>query len=83
MFVIQYSDSLHHHGHWHNLTVVPGTKTTAHLKLSPYVHYTFRVLALNAVGLSNPSLPSRVYKTNPSGTDCRIYLLNVVDCAMC
>ncbi|XP_036835628.1 neuronal cell adhesion molecule isoform X11 [Oncorhynchus mykiss] len=69
MFVIQYSDSLHHHGHWHNLTVVPGTKTTAHLKLSPYVHYTFRVLALNAVGLSNPSLPSRVYKTNPSAPD--------------
>ncbi|XP_031679030.1 neuronal cell adhesion molecule isoform X15 [Oncorhynchus kisutch] len=69
MFVIQYADSLHHHGHWHNLTVVPGTKTTAHLKLSPYVHYTFRVLALNAVGLSNPSLPSRVYKTNPSAPD--------------
>uniref|UniRef100_A0A4W5Q4G0 Neuronal cell adhesion molecule n=1 Tax=Hucho hucho TaxID=62062 RepID=A0A4W5Q4G0_9TELE len=61
--------SLHHHGHWHNLTVVPGTKTTAHLKLSPYVHYTFRVLALNAVGLSNPSLPSRMYKTNPSAPD--------------
>ncbi|XP_052330647.1 neuronal cell adhesion molecule-like isoform X14 [Oncorhynchus keta] len=69
MFVIQYADSLHHHGHWHNLTVVPGIKTTAHLKLSPYVHYTFRVLALNAVGLSNPSLPSRVYKTNPSAPD--------------
>ncbi|XP_071008635.1 neuronal cell adhesion molecule-like isoform X7 [Oncorhynchus clarkii lewisi] len=69
MFVIQYADSLHHHGHWHNLTVVPGFKTTAHLKLSPYVHYTFRVLALNAVGLSNPSLPSRVYKTNPSAPD--------------
>uniref|UniRef100_A0A8C8JQ74 Neuronal cell adhesion molecule-like n=1 Tax=Oncorhynchus tshawytscha TaxID=74940 RepID=A0A8C8JQ74_ONCTS len=69
MFVIQYADSLHHHGHWHNLTVVPGSKTTAHLKLSPYVHYTFRVLALNAVGLSIPSLPSRVYKTNPSAPD--------------
>nr|XP_029490788.1 neuronal cell adhesion molecule isoform X10 [Oncorhynchus nerka] len=69
MFVIQYADSLHHHGHWHNLTVVPGIKTTAHLKLSPYVHYTFRVLARNAVGLSNPSLPSRVYKTNPSAPD--------------
>ncbi|XP_064807358.1 neuronal cell adhesion molecule-like isoform X12 [Oncorhynchus masou masou] len=69
VFVIQYADSLHHHGHWHNLTLVPGFKTTAHLKLSPYVHYTFRVLALNAVGISKPSLPSRVYKTNPSAPD--------------
>uniref|UniRef100_A0A674CNR6 Neuronal cell adhesion molecule n=1 Tax=Salmo trutta TaxID=8032 RepID=A0A674CNR6_SALTR len=69
IFLIQYADSLHHHGHWHNLTMVPGAKTTAHLKLSPYVHYTFRVLALNDVGLSNPSLPSRMYKTNPSAPD--------------
>ncbi|XP_055795453.1 neuronal cell adhesion molecule-like isoform X14 [Salvelinus fontinalis] len=69
VFLIQYTDSLHHHGHWHNLTLVPGAKTTAHLKLSPYVHYAFRVLALNEVGLSNPSLPSRMYKTNPSAPD--------------
>ncbi|XP_039470560.1 neuronal cell adhesion molecule-like isoform X13 [Oreochromis aureus] len=68
-FLIQYEDSLHHRGHWHNLTEVPGTKTTAHLKLSPHVHYTFRVLALNAVGFSNPSRPSRMYKTEPAGPD--------------
>ncbi|KAL4005540.1 hypothetical protein ACER0C_005253 [Sarotherodon galilaeus] len=68
-FLIQYEDSLHHRGHWHNLTEVPGTKTTAHLKLSPHVHYTFRVLALNAVGFSNPSRPSRMYKTEPSAPD--------------
>ncbi|XP_008304418.1 neuronal cell adhesion molecule isoform X3 [Stegastes partitus] len=68
-FLIQYEDLLHHRGHWHNLTEVPGTKTTAHLKLSPYVHYTFRVLALNAMGFSHPSLPSRVYKTDPAAPD--------------
>uniref|UniRef100_A0A3B4F6R6 Neural cell adhesion molecule L1 n=1 Tax=Pundamilia nyererei TaxID=303518 RepID=A0A3B4F6R6_9CICH len=68
-FLIQYEDSLHHRGHWHNLTEVPGTKTTAHLKLSPHVHYTFRVLALNAVGFSNPSRPSRMYKTEPAAPD--------------
>ncbi|XP_030588361.1 neuronal cell adhesion molecule-like isoform X2 [Archocentrus centrarchus] len=68
-FLIQYEDSLHHRGYWHNLTEVPGTKTTAHLKLSPYVHYTFRVLALNAVGFSNPSRPSRMYKTEPAAPD--------------
>ncbi|XP_038562800.1 neuronal cell adhesion molecule-like isoform X13 [Micropterus salmoides] len=68
-FLIQYEDSLHHRGHWHNLTEVPGTKTTAHLKLSPYVHYTFRVLALNAVNFSRPSFPSRVFKTEPAAPD--------------
>ncbi|XP_054896667.1 neuronal cell adhesion molecule-like isoform X10 [Poeciliopsis prolifica] len=68
-FVIQYEDSLHHQGHWHDIARVPGTKTTAHLKLSPYVHYTFRVLARNAVGLSAPSSPSRMYKTEPAAPD--------------
>ncbi|KAM3870181.1 neuronal cell adhesion molecule-like [Diretmus argenteus] len=68
-FLIQYEDSLHHHGHWHNMTEIPGTKTTAHLRLSPYVHYTFRVLALNAVGLSLPSFPSSMYKTDPAAPD--------------
>ena len=62
-FLIQYEDSLHHRGHWHNLTEAAGTRTTANLPLSPYAHYTFRVLALNAVGLSRPSAPSRMYKT--------------------
>ncbi|XP_062277342.1 neuronal cell adhesion molecule-like isoform X8 [Scomber scombrus] len=68
-FLIQYEDSLHHRGHWHNLTEVPGTKTTAHLKLSPYVHYIFRVLALNSVGFSRPSFSSRTFKTDPAAPD--------------
>ncbi|XP_031724868.1 neuronal cell adhesion molecule-like isoform X11 [Anarrhichthys ocellatus] len=68
-FLIQYEDSLHHRGHWHNLTEVPGTRTTAHLKLSPYIHYTFRVLALNAVDFSRPSFPSRMVKTESAAPD--------------
>ncbi|XP_029378082.1 neuronal cell adhesion molecule isoform X7 [Echeneis naucrates] len=68
-FLIQYEDSLHHRGHWHNLTEVPGTTTTTYLKLSPYVHYTFRVLAYNDVGFSRPSAPSRMYKTEPAAPD--------------
>ncbi|KAK7891438.1 hypothetical protein WMY93_023401 [Mugilogobius chulae] len=68
-FIIQYEDSLHHKGHWSNLTEVSGMKTTAHLKLSPHAHYMFRVLALNGVGLSRPSLPSRMYKTEPAAPD--------------
>uniref|UniRef100_A0A673L3Q6 Neural cell adhesion molecule L1 n=1 Tax=Sinocyclocheilus rhinocerous TaxID=307959 RepID=A0A673L3Q6_9TELE len=68
-FLIQYEDALHQSGVWHNLTEVPGTKTTAHLKLSPYVHYSFRVLALNNVGFSRPSMPSLQYRTSPAAPD--------------
>ncbi|XP_062402448.1 neuronal cell adhesion molecule-like [Sardina pilchardus] len=68
-FLIQYEDSLHDRGHWHNLTEVPGMKTTAHLKLSPFVHYRFRVLALNDVGYSHPSSLSALYKTKPAAPD--------------
>ncbi|XP_023688496.1 neuronal cell adhesion molecule isoform X13 [Paramormyrops kingsleyae] len=65
-FIIQYEDVLHQQGVWHNLTEVPGTKTTAHLELSPYVLYTFRVLAVNEVGFSQPSYPSARYQTEPA-----------------
>ncbi|XP_031420855.1 neuronal cell adhesion molecule isoform X16 [Clupea harengus] len=68
-FLIQYEDSLHDRGNWHNMTEVPGTKITAHLKLSPFVHYTFRVLALNEVGYSHPSLPSQQYRTKAAVPD--------------
>ncbi|XP_068168323.1 neuronal cell adhesion molecule-like isoform X2 [Antennarius striatus] len=68
-FLIQYEDSLHHRNQWHNLTEVSGTKTTAHLKLSPYVHYTFRVVAINAFGFSNPSSTSRLFKTEAAAPD--------------
>ncbi|KAL4612744.1 neuronal cell adhesion molecule-like isoform X10 [Arapaima gigas] len=68
-FMIQYEDALHERGVWHNLINVPGTKTTAHLNLSPYVHYTFRVLAQNEVGLSEPSSPSQQYKTDPAAPE--------------
>ncbi|XP_043092875.1 neuronal cell adhesion molecule a isoform X11 [Puntigrus tetrazona] len=69
LFLIQYEDSLHEPGVWVNMTEVSGTSTTAHLELSPYVYYSFRVLALNEVGLSKPSASSRQYRTNPARPD--------------
>uniref|UniRef100_A0A3B4A4E3 Neural cell adhesion molecule L1 n=1 Tax=Periophthalmus magnuspinnatus TaxID=409849 RepID=A0A3B4A4E3_9GOBI len=68
-FIIQYEDHLHQPGVWVNLTEVPGTSPTAQLNLSPYVYYSFRVLALNGVGYSDPSQPSRQYRTNPAAPD--------------
>ncbi|XP_028426198.1 neuronal cell adhesion molecule a isoform X2 [Perca flavescens] len=68
-FLIQYEDLLHQPGVWVNLTDAPGTSTTVQLSLSPYVYYSFRVLALNGVGYSQPSQPSSQYRTNPSAPD--------------
>ncbi|XP_055767760.1 neuronal cell adhesion molecule-like isoform X9 [Salvelinus fontinalis] len=68
-FLVQYEDLLHQAGVWHNLTEEEGTKTTAHLDLSPYAYYSFRVLAVNHVGYSRPSQPSRQYRTNPAAPD--------------
>uniref|UniRef100_UPI0037E75095 neuronal cell adhesion molecule-like isoform X1 n=1 Tax=Semicossyphus pulcher TaxID=241346 RepID=UPI0037E75095 len=68
-FLIQYEDLLHQPGVWLNLTEVAGTSTTAQLNLSPYVYYSFRVLAMNHVGYSDPSQPSSQYRTNPAAPD--------------
>lgn len=68
-FLIQYEDLLHQPGVWVNLTEADGTSTTAQLALSPYVYYSFRVLALNNVGYSDPSQSSRQYRTNPAAPD--------------
>ncbi|XP_049617427.1 neuronal cell adhesion molecule a isoform X3 [Syngnathus scovelli] len=68
-FLIQYEDLLHQPGIWVNMTEVAGTSTTAQLELSPYVYYSFRVLAKNQVGHSQPSQPSRQYRTNPAAPD--------------
>ncbi|XP_072233880.1 neuronal cell adhesion molecule a isoform X15 [Leuresthes tenuis] len=68
-FLVQYEDLLHQPGVWINLTEVAGTSTTAQLQLSPYVYYSFRVLARNEVGYSGPSEPSSQYRTNPAAPD--------------
>ncbi|XP_065807208.1 neuronal cell adhesion molecule a isoform X7 [Labrus bergylta] len=68
-FLIQYEDLLHQPGVWVNLTEVAGSGTTARLNLSPYVYYSFRVLATNRVGYSEPSQPSSQYRTNPAAPD--------------
>ncbi|XP_072778212.1 neuronal cell adhesion molecule isoform X21 [Taeniopygia guttata] len=68
-FVIEYEDALHEPGVWHYQTEVPGTQTTAQLKLSPYVNYSFRVIAVNRIGRSQPSEPSEQYLTKSASPD--------------
>ncbi|XP_073476022.1 neuronal cell adhesion molecule isoform X9 [Aquarana catesbeiana] len=73
-FIIEYEDAMREPGMWHLQTKVSGTQTTAFLSLSPYVNYSFRVIAVNEIGRSDPSVPSERYMTkaaepdtNPSG----------------
>uniref|UniRef100_A0A8C3IU10 Neuronal cell adhesion molecule n=1 Tax=Chrysemys picta bellii TaxID=8478 RepID=A0A8C3IU10_CHRPI len=73
-FVIEYEDGMHEPGVWHYQAEVRGTQTTVQLKLSPYVNYSFRVIAVNEIGRSQPSEASEQYLTkaakpdeNPSG----------------
>ncbi|CAI9615718.1 unnamed protein product [Staurois parvus] len=73
-FIIEYEDGMREPGIWHLQTIVSGTQTTASLTLSPYVNYSFRVIAVNEIGRSDPSVSSERYMTkaaepdtNPSG----------------
>ncbi|XP_014649977.1 PREDICTED: neuronal cell adhesion molecule isoform X15 [Ceratotherium simum simum] len=68
-FIIEYEDAMHEAGLWHHQTEVSGTHTTAQLKLSPYVNYSFRVMAVNSLGSSLPSEASEQYLTKAAEPD--------------
>ncbi|XP_075052193.1 neurofascin isoform X4 [Mixophyes fleayi] len=63
-FIIQFEEDRYQSGTWHNMVTVPGNVNSALLRLSPYVNYQFRVLALNDLGSSMPSPSSERYQTN-------------------
>ncbi|XP_044887820.1 neuronal cell adhesion molecule isoform X5 [Mauremys mutica] len=68
-FVIEYEDGMHEPGVWRYQTEVRGTQTTVQLKLSPYVNYSFRVIAVNEIGRSQPSEASEQYLTKAAKPD--------------
>ncbi|XP_012576341.1 PREDICTED: neuronal cell adhesion molecule isoform X11 [Condylura cristata] len=68
-FIIEYEDAMHEAGVWHYQTEVSGTQTTTQLKLSPYVNYSFRVMAVNSLGKSLPSEASEQYLTKAAEPD--------------
>ncbi|XP_037741124.1 neurofascin isoform X33 [Chelonia mydas] len=73
-YVVQFEEDKFQPGSWYNHSRYPGSVNSAVLRLSPYVNYQFRVIAVNEVGSSLPSLPSERYHTigaspeiNPTG----------------
>uniref|UniRef100_A0A8C8SDZ4 Neurofascin n=1 Tax=Pelusios castaneus TaxID=367368 RepID=A0A8C8SDZ4_9SAUR len=63
-YIVQFEEDRFQPGMWHNHSSYPGSRNSAVLHLSPYVNYQFRVIAVNDVGSSLPSLPSERYQTN-------------------
>ncbi|XP_074833375.1 neurofascin isoform X4 [Carettochelys insculpta] len=62
-YIVQFEEDKFQPGTWHNHSSYPGSVNSAVLRLSPYVNYQFRVIAVNEVGSSVPSLPSERYHT--------------------
>ncbi|XP_010155357.1 PREDICTED: neurofascin isoform X7 [Eurypyga helias] len=63
-YIVQFEEDRFQPGMWHNHSRYPGSINSAVLSLSPYVNYQFRVIAVNDVGSSLPSMPSERYQTN-------------------
>ncbi|XP_066117699.1 neurofascin isoform X15 [Saccopteryx bilineata] len=63
-YVVQFEEDQFQPGIWHDHSKFPGGVNSGVLQLSPYVNYQFRVIAVNEVGSSHPSLPSERYRTS-------------------
>ncbi|XP_035243803.1 neurofascin homolog (chicken) a isoform X16 [Anguilla anguilla] len=68
-FLVQYEEDRWESGKWQDLATYPGHTNSVVLKLSPFVNYQFRVIAVNGVGPSRPSRPSPHYRTSGAPPD--------------
>ncbi|KAM9759167.1 LOW QUALITY PROTEIN: neurofascin homolog (chicken) a [Menidia menidia] len=68
-FLVQFEEDRWEPGRWQNLYSYPGDLNSVILQLKPFVNYQFRVVAVNSVGQSKPSLPSPRYKTSGAAPD--------------
>ncbi|XP_043936295.1 neural cell adhesion molecule L1 isoform X2 [Protopterus annectens] len=68
-FIIEFEEDVFDKGHWQKLETVDGSLDSVELKLSPFVNYQFRVIAINGVGKSDASKPSERFQTPPAAPD--------------
>ncbi|KAL1249724.1 hypothetical protein QQF64_020729 [Cirrhinus molitorella] len=68
-FIIQYEENHWELEKWKDLLRIAGSQFSAPLTLYGHINYQFRVIAVNAIGGSRPSMPSERYKTPPCAPD--------------
>ncbi|XP_056093652.1 cell adhesion molecule L1-like a isoform X3 [Rhinichthys klamathensis goyatoka] len=68
-FIIQYEENHWEPGTWKELLRVASSQFSAPLTIYGHINYQFRVIAVNAIGRSHPSMPSERYKTPPCAPD--------------
>uniref|UniRef100_A0A669CIG0 Neural cell adhesion molecule L1 n=1 Tax=Oreochromis niloticus TaxID=8128 RepID=A0A669CIG0_ORENI len=68
-FLVQYDDDDWLPGKWRNLSTYPGNLNSVILHLIPFTYYEFRVIAINEIGASRPSRPSKRFQTSGAPPD--------------
>ncbi|XP_078286355.1 LOW QUALITY PROTEIN: neural cell adhesion molecule L1-like [Rhinoraja longicauda] len=68
-FLVEFEEDLFEPGIWQLLQMVEGDHHEAQLDLSPYVNYSFRVVAVNRLGRSEPSPATQHYMTPPAAPE--------------
>lgn len=66
-YVVEFEDQGLKDRGWEELKRVEGNKMHAVLPLWPYMSYRFRVIAINDLGISDPSKPSDIHNTPAEG----------------
>ncbi|KAM3872035.1 neural cell adhesion molecule L1.2 [Diretmus argenteus] len=62
-YVVEFADQGSKEKSWEELTRVKGNKESATLPLQPFMSYRFRVISINDVGMSEPSMSSEIHNT--------------------
>uniref|UniRef100_A0A8C8EQR1 Neural cell adhesion molecule L1 n=1 Tax=Oncorhynchus tshawytscha TaxID=74940 RepID=A0A8C8EQR1_ONCTS len=69
VFVVEFEDGDSKERGWEELKRVSGTHESVTISLQPYVSYRFRVISINNIGKSDPSMPSDLHSTPPQAPD--------------